>query len=142
MCIRDSFESVYNGEVTEIAPIGTPVQGVVEYTVKIKLLDADARIKPEMTAAVNIVVDEKEDVFVIPNNAIVTIDGQEHVYVRRNGAYEAVPVTLGSYSDVYSEAVSADIAEGELIVINPPAEVSGNRPFSGPPRGGFGGFGN
>jgi len=136
------FESVYSGEVTEIAPIGTPVQGVVEYAVEIKLLDSDARIKPGMTAAVNIVVEEKEDVFVIPNNAIVTIDGQEHVYVQRNGAYEAVPVTLGSYSDVYSEAVSADIAEGELIVINPPFEVSGNRPFGGPPSGGFGGFGN
>ena len=95
-----------------------------------------------MTAAVNIVVEEKEDVFVVPNDAIVSIDGQDHVYVKRNNDYEAVPVTLGSYSDFYSEVVEADIEEGELIVLNPPDEITGDMPFGGPPEGAFGPFGN
>jgi len=136
------FESTFEGRVVEIAPVGTPVQGVVEYTVRIEMLDSDDRIKPGMTAAVNIVVDEKEDVFVVPNDAIVSIDGQEHVFVRRNGGYEGVPVSLGSYSDFYSEVLEADIEEGEMIVLNPPAEITGEMPFGGPPQGGFGGFGN
>jgi HlyD family secretion protein len=136
------FESTFNGEVIEIAPVGTSVQGVVEYLVRIEMIDDDARIKPGMTAAVNIVVDEKEDVFVVPNDAIVMIDGQEYVYVRRNGTFEAVAISLGGYSDFYSEVVEADIAEGELIVLNPPAEITGQMPFGGPPSGGFGMFGN
>ena len=136
------FESTFEGEVVEIAPVGTPVQGVVEYNVRIEMLDSDDRIKPGMTAAVNIVVDQKEDVFVVPNDAIVSIDGQEHVFVRRNGGYEGVPVSLGSYSDFYSEVLEADIEEGEMIVLNPPAEITGEMPFGGPPQGGFGGFGN
>ena len=136
------FESTFEGRVVEIAPVGTPVQGVVEYNVRIEMLDSDDRIKPGMTAAVNIVVDEKEDVFVVPNDAIVSIDGQEHVFVRRNGGYEGVPVSLGSYSDFYSEVLEADIEEGEMIVLNPPAEITGEMPFGGPPQGGFGGFGN
>ena len=136
------FESTFAGEVIEISPVGTTVQGVVEYTVRIRMLDADERIKPGMTAAVNIVVDEKEDVFVIPNDAIVSENGQELVYVRRNGSYESVPVSLGSYSDFYSEVLDADIEEGELIVINPPAEITGELPFGGPPEGAFGPFGN
>ena len=136
------FESTFEGEVVEIAPVGTPVQGVVEYNVRIEMLDSDDRIKPGMTAAVNIVVDQKEDVFVVPNDAIVSIDGQEHVFVRRNGGYEGVPVSLGSYSDFYSEVLEADIEEGELIVLNPPDEITGEMPFGGPPQGGFGGFGN
>lgn len=137
------FESTFNGEVTEISPVGTTMQGVVEYTVTVKMLNADARIRPGMTAAVTIVVDEKDDVFVIPNDAIVSVNGQEQVYVSRNGDYEAVPVTLGSYSDFYSEVIEAEIEEGELIVLNPPAEITGAMPFGGPPGGGgFGGFGN
>jgi HlyD family secretion protein len=136
------FEDTFNGEVSQIAPVGENVQGVVEYTVRISLLDTDQRIKPGMTAAVNIVVDRKEDVFVVPNDAIVNIDGQDHVFVRRNGNYESVPVTLGSYSDFYSEVLEADIEPGESIVLNPPSGITGETTFNGPPQGGFGGFGN
>lgn len=135
------FETTFTGEVIEIAPVGENVQGVVEYNVRINMLDADERIKPGMTASVNIVVDEKQDVLVVPNEAIVSIDGQEHVFVRRNGDYEGVPVTLGSYSEFYSEVLEADIEEGELIVLNPPDEITGEMPFGGRPSGGFGPFG-
>jgi HlyD family secretion protein len=136
------FNTTFNGEVTEISPVGKNMQGVVEYTVRIKMLDADERIKPGMTAAVNIVVSELEDALVVPNDAIVSIDGQDHVYVKRGGGYEAVPVELGSYSSYYSEVLEADIELGELIVLNPPDEITGEMPFGGPPQGGFGGFGN
>ncbi|MDY6845798.1 MAG: efflux RND transporter periplasmic adaptor subunit [Chloroflexota bacterium] len=136
------FENTFEGEVVEISPVGNVIQGVVEYDIRIKMQNADDRIKPGMSAAVNIVVDEKEDVFVVPNDAIVSIDGQDNVYVQRNGSYEAVKITLGSYSDFYSEVIEADIKEGELIVLNPPEEITGEMPFGGPPQGGFGGFGN
>jgi len=136
------FENTFEGEVVEISPVGNAIQGVVEYDIRIKMRNADDRIKPGMSAAVNIVVDEKENVFVVPNDAIVSIDGQENVYVRRNGTYEAVGISLGSYSDFYSEVIEADIEEGELIVLNPPEEITGEMSFGGPPQGGFPGFGN
>jgi len=132
------FEQTFTGEVIEISPVGSSVQGVVEYTVRVKLLDADANIKPGMTAAVNIVVEEKENVFVVPNTAIFSLEEQDHVFIQRNASYEAVPVTLGSYSDYYSEVIEADIDEGELIIINPPAEMTGETFFgdtNGPPSG-------
>jgi HlyD family secretion protein len=136
------FETTFSGEVTEIAPVGKNVQGVVEYTVRVKMLDADERIKPGMTAAVNIIISELTDVLVVPNDAIISIDGQDHVYIKRGGGYEAVSVKLGSYSDYYSEVLEADIEEGEPIVLNPPDEITGQEPFSGPPSGGFGPFGD
>ena len=136
------FEEIFEGEVVQISPVGITVQGVVEYTIRINMLGQDERIKPGMTAGVTIVVEEKEDVFLIPNDAIVSINGQENVYVRRNETYVAVPVRLGSNSDFYSEVLEADIREGELIILNPSAEITGEVPFGGPPGGGFGGFGN
>jgi HlyD family secretion protein len=136
------FEETFTGEVIEISPVGSATQGVVEYRVRVKMLDADENIKPGMTAAVNIVVEEKENIFVVPNTSIFSIDGQDHVFVQRSGSFEAVPVTLGSYSDYYSEVVDADIDEGELIIVNPPAEMTGETFFGDthPPTG-FG-FGN
>jgi HlyD family secretion protein len=103
--------------------------------------DANGQIKPGMTAAVNIIVAEKDDVFVVPNDAIVMIDGQENVFVKRGGTYVAVPVSLGGYSGTYSEVLEADIDAGEEIVLNPPDSLTGDMTFSGPPSG-FGGFGN
>jgi len=138
------FESTFAGEVTEISPVGKTVQGVVEYSVRIKILDADERIKPGMTAAVSIIFSEQKDALVVPNDAIVSIDGQDHVYVKRNGGYEAVSVILGNYSDYYSEVLEADIQEGELIALNPPDEITGQGfgSFSGGPPDGFGPFGD
>ncbi|MBG0784455.1 MAG: efflux RND transporter periplasmic adaptor subunit [Anaerolineaceae bacterium] len=119
------YEDTFSGEVVEISPVGSSIQGVVEYAVRIQLEDGDGKIKPGMTASVNIIVEEKDDVLVVPNSAIVTLDGQEQVFVNRNGNFVAVPVTLGSYSDYYSEIIEADIEEGELIVIDPPSELTG-----------------
>jgi HlyD family secretion protein len=138
------FETTFAGEVAEISPVGKTVQGVVEYTVRIKILNADERIKPGMTAAVSIIFSEQKDVLVVPNDAIVSIDGQDHVYVKRNGGYEAVSINLGNYSDYYSEVLEADIEEGELIALNPPDEITGQGfgSFSGGPPDGFGPFGD
>ena len=136
------YEETYIGEVVEIAPVGQAVQGIAEYSVRIEMAAANGRIKPGMTAAINIIAEERSDVFVISNDAIVMIDGKEHVYVRRNGGFESVPVTLGGYSDFYSEVISAEIDEGELIVLNPPSALTGQNSLSGSSTGGFGGFGN
>ena len=119
------YEDTFTGEVVEISPVGSSVQGVVQYSVRVELEDGDGQIKPGMTASVNIIVEEKDNVLVVPNNAIVTLDGQEQVFVKRNGNFIAVPVTLGSYSDYYSEVIAADIEEGELIVLNPPSDLTG-----------------
>ena len=135
------YEETFTGHVIQISPVGSSVQGVVEYDVRIQMDEsADGRIKPGMTAAVNIIVEEKDDVFVVPNDAIVMVDDQESVFVKRDGMYVAVPVTLGGYSDNYSEVLSADIEEGELIVLNPPSELTGDMPFG--PNSQFRGFGN
>jgi len=130
------FEDTFAGEVTEIAIVGQNVQGIVEYTVRVNLKDADDRIKPGMTAAVNIVVDVKENILVVPNDAIVNIDGQDFVFVLRNDDYDDVPVVLGSYSDYYSEVLEADIEEDELIALNPPEEITGESSFGDGPMGG------
>ena len=119
----------YHGEIAEVGQAGDNVQGVVNFTVTIELTDADEQVKPGMTAAVNIVVQEVKDVILIPNRAVRLVDAERVVFVLVNGIPQQVKVELGSSSDTMSVLISGDLKEGDEIILNPPS-VSGN-PFGG-----------
>ncbi len=122
----------YRGKVIRVDLVGTSEQGVVDFTVTIELTNADEQVLPGMTAAVNIVVQELEDVLLVPNRAVRVVDGQRVVYVLQNGAPEAVPITLGASSEVDSEVVDGDLQEGDAVVLNPPTLFDqGGPPFMG-----------
>ncbi len=142
MPVRITFDGIlnkeYNGKVTEVARVGISSAGVVNFTVTIELLDGDENVLPGMTAAVNIIVSEIENVLIIPNRAVRIKDGQRVVYVLEDGAVlpTSVPITIGAISDLQSEVIDG-VNEGDVIVLNPPAEIptgpgsgmGGGRPF-------------
>ncbi|HQX00649.1 MAG TPA: efflux RND transporter periplasmic adaptor subunit [Anaerolineales bacterium] len=119
----------YHGEIAEVGQAGDNVQGVVNFTVTIELTDADELVKPGMTAAVNIVVQEVKDVVLVPNRAVRLVDAERVVFVLVNGIPQQVKVELGSSSDTMSVLIDGDLKEGDEIILNPPS-VSGN-PFGG-----------
>jgi HlyD family secretion protein len=126
----------YRGKVVEVAQTGTSVQGVVSFKVTVELQDADASVKPGMTAAVNITVEEMNDVVLIPNRSVRLSDGSRVVYLLVNGEPVKTNVRLGSSSESMSVVVGGDVKEGDEIILNPPAEFGG--PGGGPGGGGFG----
>jgi HlyD family secretion protein len=120
----------YQGEATEIGLAGVAVQGVVNFEVTVEILDADEAIRPGMTAAVNIVVEQIENVLLVPNRAVRVQDGERVVYVSRAGQLEVVPVVLGASSDTDSEVIGGELQVGDLIVLNPPLEFEQGGPGS------------
>lgn len=127
-----SFDAIldveYHGEVTEVAPVGTSDLGVVDFTVTVELSDADENIKPGMTAAVNVVVENLEDVLLVPNRAVRFKDGERIVYTLVGGELTPVAITLGSTSESTSEVVGGELEVGDIIVLNPPVEFEQNGP--------------
>jgi len=119
----------YHGEVVEVASVGNNVSGVVNFTVTVELTDPDEFVKPGMTAAVNIVVKEENNVLLIPNRAVRLVSSERTVYILVDGKPKPVKVTLGSSSGVDSVLVNGDIKEGDPIILNPPAVNGG--PFGG-----------
>lgn len=113
----------YTGEVTEIGQIGTVVQGVVNFQVTVHITDPDTAIKPGMTAAVNVVVNQIDDVLLVPNRAVRVRDGERVVYVLRGDTPERVPVELGASSDIYSEVTGGGLEVGDLVILNPPLDL-------------------
>jgi len=119
----------YEGQVVEVSPVGNLVQGVVNFRVTIELLDADESVKPGMTAAVNIVVSQLEDVLLVPNRAVRVVEGQRVVYLLKGGQMQKVEIALGASADLYSEVIGGDLEEGDNIILNPPSEfMTGDGP--------------
>jgi HlyD family secretion protein len=119
----------YNGKVVQVGQVGTAVAGVVNFTVTIELEDADQAVRPGMTAAVNIVVNQLENVLIVPNRAVRLRNGQRVVYLLQNGVATPVQIQIGAISDLNSEVLSGNINEGDLVILNPPAQLEN----SGPP---------
>ncbi len=131
------LEKEYEGKVVEVGQVGNNVQGVINFTVTIELSDADELVRPGMTAAVNIVVKEIENVLLIPNKAVRLVDGDRVVYLLSDGFPEMIVVRLGASADGKSVLVSDNIEEGALIILNPPSEpIIGNGPPGGQHPGG------
>ena len=120
----------YKGQVVEVARVGDTGQNVVNFTVTIELMDVDEIVRPGMTAAVNIIVTKLENILLIPNRAVRLSEGQRVVYILKDGTPTAVKITIGATSESFSELVEGDLTEGDIVVLNPPADISGQ---GGPP---------
>ena len=119
--------------MSAVALAGNVQSGVVNFRVTVELQDADEFVRPALTAAVNLVVTELEDVLLVPNRAVRVVDGQRVVYVLRDAALLPVEVVLGASSETYSELIDGELQAGDSIVLNPPANAFD---FSEPPSGG------
>jgi len=120
----------FSGKVIEVSSVGNDNGTGVDFLVTLQIIDPTALVLPGMTAAVNIIVSEIEDVLSVPNRAVRLKEGRRIVYVLRDGELQEVEVEFGSSSDIHSEIVAGDIKEGNLIVLNPPMEFVTN---GGPP---------
>ena len=126
---------IYRGEVVSVDRVGTSNQGVVEFIVTVRLTDADEQVKPGMTAAVNVVVSQLEDVLLVPNRAVRFKDGKQVVYILQNNQTVPVNIKLGATAETTSQVLEGDLKVGDLIILNPPTQFE---PGGGPPgaRGG------
>lgn len=123
----------FRGQVSQVRQSPQTVQNVVTYDVVVGVDNKDLALKPGMTAATRIVVDQRRDVLRVPSQALRYAppsagvpaggarrtrgaDVQARVYVLRDGAPVAVPVVTGLDDDSYAEIVSGDLKAGDLVI--------------------------
>jgi multidrug efflux pump subunit AcrA (membrane-fusion protein) len=81
-------------------------------------LDAtSADLRPEMTARADIVVGTRENVLVVPVNAVYEQQGSFVVHVVKSRGAETRLVGLGASNDQWVEVV-AGVREGERVMLN------------------------
>ncbi len=125
------------GKVSQIAPAGVMTQGVVNYPVTIAVTDPGEGVKTGMTANLNIIVDQRDDVLTVPNRAVRTQGRQKMVTVLFEGLNIPVAVQTGLSNDSATE-ITSGLKEGDVVLLSTTTTATQNR--GGPAFiGGFGG---
>jgi HlyD family secretion protein len=109
-----------SGKILEIGPTSAGSSGVVTYLVTIGIDEThDLVLRPGMSATAAIIVDEVDDVLVVPNWAIRwdRESGQALVNLKTAGQeIREVVVETGIQNDTYSEIISG-LQEGDVVVL-------------------------
>jgi HlyD family secretion protein len=106
------------GTVTRVAVTPTVVGQLVTYSVRVTLDPTVEPVRTGMSATATIVVNELNNVLVLPNR-FIRIDRetqQAYVTVPRGATFEEVPVTLGLRNETQTQVVEG-IDEGQRVVI-------------------------
>lgn len=94
------------------------------YEVKISLNNNDERLRLDLTAKLSIVIEEAEDVYAVPYDAIHdTRDGKKVIYVQnlsddmKESGYTEIEVTVGMETDYYVEISGDNLSEGMKVIM-------------------------
>jgi HlyD family secretion protein len=122
--VEVSFDAIsvreYTGFVESKSDAGVADDnGVVQFTVVIKMEDADEYVKPGFTTIVKIVTAEAEDALLAPNEAVTAQDDGTYTVTKMNadGSTTDVVVEIGAKTDAYTQIVSGEIAEGDQLAV-------------------------
>jgi RND family efflux transporter MFP subunit len=105
--------AVFNGDVTLINPRIDVQTGTVKVTVEV--MDDSLRLKPGMFVEVRIAVGAKENVLVVPRQAILYKQNKTYVFVLNGEQVSQREIVLGLTEEDHVE-VTDGLNEGEVIV--------------------------
>ena len=112
----DAFEDEeYEGVVEKISGVGTNSGGVTTYTVTISM-DGNQHLKDAMSATAKIVMDAKDNVLLVPVDAVETTDGTDYVQVLTGSGTERREVELGLMNNEYAEVLDG-LTQGEQVLV-------------------------
>ena len=89
-------DRTFHGEVTQVRNAPTTVNNVVTYDCVIGVTNADYKLKPGMTANVEITVAQRENALMIPNGALRFRPPEDAVVLTNSVATRTAPATNGS----------------------------------------------
>ena len=132
----DAFQGKdFDGKVIRIATQGVNTNNVVTFEVKIEVTSENkSMLKPEMTANVAVIIDQRENVLLVPVDATVRKTGEHFVEVVNGTAKEERKVKLG-LNDLTNVEIVSGLSEGEVVVRHkeaPESRFSGRGPMGSP----------
>ena len=117
-------DSVFYGKVTQVRLSPTTESNVVTYTVVIEVKNEEDKLMPGMTANVSIITGKQENILTVPNTALkfTTADNKqryEHkgIWIDKKGKPVRINIETGVSDDSYTQIISDNIKEGDLVYI-------------------------
>ena len=140
----------FHGRVRFVAPMADQQSfwanpNLRVYRTEVSIEDAVAEMRPGMSCAVEILVEEIEDTLFVPVQSIFRRGEDNLAFVERGAQSEERTVEVGRYNDRWVQVLSG-LAQGEVVLLAPPAgftreveEKEGTGEPSGAPGAGPGG---
>ncbi|HLN11119.1 MAG TPA: efflux RND transporter periplasmic adaptor subunit [Xanthobacteraceae bacterium] len=136
----------FAGTVLQFRQAPQTVQNVVTYDIIIGVDNPDLLLKPGMTATTRIVINQRNDVLRVPDQAVRFTPGglgaatlgsdASRVFVLRDGAPAPVAIRIGLDDESYSEVLEGNLTAGDQVIVGErhagaggPAAPSGPRPI-------------
>lgn len=123
----DSYaDDYFYGVVTQVRNEATTTSNVVTYTVVIGIDNTEMKLKPGMTANVEIITAEEKDVMLVPNQALrFYIDDSDNakrykdrgIWIMKNGKPERVTVKIGVSDDDNTQILESNLKIGDAVII-------------------------
>ncbi len=119
-------DNVYTGKVHLIGSLAKSDDhqrtGSKYFQVQVLLDTSDSRLRPGMTARVDILVNSFEDVLYVPLEGVFERDGEKRCYVVNGRKAEERIVQNGAYNDDFI-IVTKGLSEGERIYLHDPSTL-------------------
>lgn len=109
-------DKTFSGTVVFIDPIPTNNQNVITYTVDTNLVSPDPRVRLGMSANVSVDLGKVENVLLVPNLAVKTVNGSKVVTKVVAGKQTDVDVTVGVSDDKNTE-IKSGLKSGDKVVV-------------------------
>lgn len=115
----------FEGTVTQVRQSPQTVQNVITYDVVVSVDNSDLVLKPGMTAATRIIIDQRTSVLRVPNQALRYVPTgtdlgdakQPRIWVLRDGAPAPVQVTTGLDDDEFTEIVGGELKPDDRVIV-------------------------
>ncbi|MBL7081469.1 MAG: efflux RND transporter periplasmic adaptor subunit [Candidatus Omnitrophica bacterium] len=106
-------DEIFEGTVERVSPVVDLISRTA--LVEIKILNYDRRLKPGMFARIKILIREKEDVLIIPKDAILKEDSSNYVFVVKDNKAHRQKIETGLHENSKFEVING-LKEGEFVV--------------------------
>jgi len=106
----------FKGRVTAIAAQGVKEENIVTYDVTIAIVDSDSALKPMLTANVDIVTKQLDDVLTIPLEVLQVKNGDDVVEILANGTRKNQKVRVAFRTDTQA-VITKGLQEHDQVVV-------------------------
>lgn len=122
-------DKVYGGAISYISPKAVSEAGStsVEFEIQASITEPDNAVKIGMNAFLNIVIDSKSNVYVVPLSMITTDPRGSFVSALEDGVTKEIPVTVGLKNSTNAEVSGDGLYDGMQLLADPSGSMTAQR---------------
>jgi len=109
----------FKAELIRISPLGREEEDIINFEIRATVVDSADRLRVGMSADAELILEEHENVLVIPEGAIIYEDGKTFVNIQDDSVEEGkrkIEITKGISDGLKTEVVSG-LKEGQVVVL-------------------------